>query len=215
MNIKVAAMKMAGLYLLYGRSALPFVAVPRVECLDCKLVRQVKIRFANGSAQHTKRFRKLVLILSRYMVIQAVANYLDVSWDFVKDIQKNYLYRRYKNPKLRKLKRIAIDEVYMGKKAGYLTIVLDLRTGAVVHVGEGKSGESLVPFWARLKRLKVKLDVVATDMGSYFIKSSRDNQPHAANVFDHFHVIKLYNEKMTILRQSSREVLIKLSFPQR
>jgi len=28
-------------------------AVSRVECLDCKLVRQVKIRFADGSAQHT------------------------------------------------------------------------------------------------------------------------------------------------------------------
>jgi len=176
-------------------------AVPRVECLDFKLVRQVKIRFADGSAQHTKRFRKLVLVLSRHMTIKAVANYLGVSWDFVKDIQKDYLYRRYKTPKLNKLKRIAIDEVYMGKKAGYLTIVLDLRTGIVVYIGEGKSGDSLAPFWARLKRLKVKLDVVATDMGSAFIKSARDNQPDAVNVVDHFHVIKLFNEKMTILRR--------------
>jgi transposase len=176
-------------------------AVPRIECLDCKLVRQVKIRFADGSAQHTKRFRKLVLVLSRHMTIKAVASYLGVSWDFVKDIQKDYLYRRYRNPKINKLKRIAIDEVYMGKKAGYLTTVLDLRTGIVVYIGEGKSGESLAPFWARLKRLKVKLEVVATDMGSAFIKSARDNQPDAANVVDHFHVIKLYNEKMTILRR--------------
>jgi len=38
-------------------------------------------------------------------------------------------------------------------------------------------------------------------MGSAFIKSARDNQPNAANVVDHFHVIKLYNEKMTILRR--------------
>jgi len=176
-------------------------AVPRVECLQCKFVRQVKIRFADGSHQHTKRFKKLVLILSRHMTIKAVANYLRVSWDFVKDIQKGYLQRRYKNPKISKLKRIAIDEVYMGKKAGFLTIVLDLRTGIVVYVGKGKSGESLAPFWERLRRAKVKLEVVATDMGSPFIKSARDNQPDAMNVVDHFHVIKLYNEKLTKLRR--------------
>jgi len=89
----------------------------------------------------------------------------------------------------------------MGKKAGYLTIVLDLQTGIVVYVGKGKSGDSLEAFWARLKRTKVKLEVVATDMGSPFIKSARDNQPDAVNVVDHFHVIKLYNEKLTQLRR--------------
>ena len=89
----------------------------------------------------------------------------------------------------------------MGKKTGYLTIVLDLRTGIVVYVGQGKSGKSLEPFWARLKRAKVKLEVIATDMGSPFIKSARDNQPDAVNVVDHFHVIKLFNEKLTQLRR--------------
>jgi len=135
------------------------------------------------------------------MTIKAVSQYLQVSWDFVKDIQKSHLERRYRRPKIGKLKRVAIDEVYMGKKAGYLTIALDLQTGVVVYVGKGKSGESLEPFWARLKRAKVKLEVVATDMGSPFIKSARDNQPDAVNVVDHFHVIKLYNEKLTQLRR--------------
>jgi len=135
------------------------------------------------------------------MTIKAVSGYLKVSWDFVKDIQKVHLERCYRRPKIGKLKRVAIDEVYMGKKAGYLTIVLDLLAGVVVYVGKGKSGESLEPFWTRLKRAKVKLEVVATDMGSPFIKSARDNQPDAVNVVDHFHVIKLYNEKLTQLRR--------------
>jgi len=81
------------------------------------------------------------------------------------------------------------------------TVVLDLQRGVVVYVGKGKSGEALTKFWARLRRAKVKLEVVATDMGSPFIKSARDNQPDAVNVVDHFHVIKLYNEKLTKLRR--------------
>jgi len=70
-------------------------AVPRVECLECKLVRQVKIRFANGSVRYTKRLKNMVLTLSRHMTIKAVSGYLKVSWDFVKDIQKSHLERRY------------------------------------------------------------------------------------------------------------------------
>ncbi len=176
-------------------------AVPRLECCDCRSVRQARIYFANGSTRYTRRFRTLVLVLSRHMTIKAVADYLHVGWDLVKDIQKRHLLRRYGSPNIRKLKRIAIDEIYMGKASGYLTVVLDLQRGVVVYVGDGKSGEALTKFWKRLKRAKVKLEVVATDMGSPFIKSARDNQPDAVNVVDHFHVIKLYNEKLTKLRR--------------
>ncbi|MCW5601364.1 hypothetical protein [Nitrosomonas sp.] len=64
-----------------------------------------------------------------------MACHLGVSWDLVKDIQKHNLRKRYRLPKLAKVKRIAIDEIYRGKKLGYLTIVLDLQRGAVIFVG--------------------------------------------------------------------------------
>ena len=70
-------------------------AVPRLECGDCQSIRQARIRFANGSARYTRRFRTLVLVLSRHMTIKAVADYLHVGWDLVKEIQKKYLLRRY------------------------------------------------------------------------------------------------------------------------
>ena len=53
------------------------------------------------------------------------------------------------------MEAIAIDEVYMGKKLGdkgCLTIVRDLKSGAVLHVGKGKSGECLDEFGTNLKR---------------------------------------------------------------
>jgi len=176
-------------------------AVPRLQCLDCHLVRQARIRFASGSTRYTKRFKDLVLQLSQHMTIKAVSDYLKVGWDLVKDIQKQYLQRRYGNPNIRKLKRIAIDEIYMGKANGFLTLVLDLQRGQVVYIGKGKSGDALEPFWKKLKRAKVELEVVATDMGAAFIKSVREHQPNAVNVIDHFHVIKLYNEKLSKLRR--------------
>jgi hypothetical protein len=71
------------------------------------------------------------------MTIKDVANHLGVSWDVIKDIQKRYLKTKFTRPELKNLCRIAVDEIYIGKKRKYLTVVLDLESGAVVFVGDG------------------------------------------------------------------------------
>ena len=152
-----------------GRKAVYIdLAVQRVECIKCQTVRQVRIRFVDEHKRYTRAFERLVLDLSRQMTIQAVVRYLGVSWDLVKEIQKSNLNNRYRLPKLAKIKQIAIDEIYQGKKLGYLTIVMDLQSGAVVFVGNGKGGDALIPFWKRLKRSGAQIDAVATDMGSAY-----------------------------------------------
>jgi transposase len=42
---------------------------------------------------------------------------------------------------------------------------------------------------------------VATDMSQAYIRAVRENLPKAVHVFDHFHVIKLYNEKLSAFRR--------------
>ena len=135
------------------------------------------------------------------MTIQAVARYHGVSWDLVKEIQKRSLHKLYRLPKLSKVKRIAIDEIYQGKKLGYLTIVMDLQRGAVIFVGNGKGADALIPFWKRLKKSGALIEAVAADMGPAYISAVQTNLPDATLVFDHFHIIKLFNEKLTKLRR--------------
>ena len=175
--------------------------VQRVECAKCQTIRQVKIRFADEHKRYTRAFERLVLDLSRQMTIQAVARYLGVGWDLVKEIQKHSLHKLYRLPKLSKVKRIAIDEIYQGKKLGYLTIVMDLQRGAVIFVGNGKGADALIPFWKRLKKSGARIEAVATDMGPAYISAVKTNLPDATLVFDHFHIIKLFNEKLTKLRR--------------
>lgn len=185
-----------------GRKAV-FIDLPvqRLECSKCQAVRQVKIRFADEHKRYTRSFERLVLDLSRQMTIQGVARYLGVSWDLIKRIQKDNLNKRYRLPKLAKVKRIAIDEIYQGKKLGYLTIVMDLQRGAVIYVGDGKGADALIPFWKRLKKSGAQVEAVATDMGPAYISAVKANLPDATLVFDHFHIIKLLNEKLTKLRR--------------
>jgi transposase len=130
-----------------------------------------------------------------------VARHLDVSWDIIKDIQKRNLQRRFGKPKLKNLQEIAIDEVAVGKGQRYFTLVLDLRTGAVVYVGDGKGVAALKPFWKRLRAAHAKVRAVATDMSKAYIRAVRTHLPRAVHVFDHFHVIKLYNDKLSAFRR--------------
>lgn len=175
--------------------------VPRVLCFSCGKVRQVKIAFADPKKHHTRSFERYALDLSRLMTIQDVADHLVIGWDVIKDIQARHLQRKFGKPKLHKLKQIAIDEINVGKGHRYLTIVLNLVSGAVVFVGDGKGADALQPFWKRLRHSHAKIEAVATDMSKAYIQAVRENLPRAVHVFDRFHVVKLFNDKLSAFRR--------------
>ena len=175
--------------------------VHRVECRDCKAIRQSDIGFANPRFTYTKKLCRYVLDLVRYMTITDVSKHLNLSWDIIKNIQKRYLLKKYAKPNLNQLERIAIDEIYIGKR-GYLTVVMDIHSGAVVFVGDGKGSDALEPFWKRLRRYRnVKIEAVAIDMSPAYIKAVREHLKTSVIVFDHFHVVKLFNEKLSKFRR--------------
>ena len=176
--------------------------VPRVECRHCGVVRQLAIGFADRRLGYTRAFERYALELSRQMTIKAVAEHLGVSWNTIKDIQKRHLHKRFARPKLKHLRQIAIDEISTGKGQKYVTIVLDLKSGIVVHVGRGKGGDALKPFWKRLRASGAKVKAVATDMSRAYIEAVTTYLPKATLVFDRFHVIKLYNDKLSALRRA-------------
>jgi transposase len=175
--------------------------VPRVLCLACGQLRQVKVRFAEPQKRYTRAFERYALDLSQHMTIQDVAKHLQVSWDTIKDIQARSLKRRFGKPKLHKLRQIAIDEIAIGKGQRYVTVVLDLLSGAVVFVGDGKGADALKPLWQRLRRARARIKAVASDMSKAYIRAIRDNLSKAVHVFDHFHVIKLFNDKLSAFRR--------------
>lgn len=175
--------------------------LPRLQCRDCGVVRQIKVGFADARRSYTKDWANYALQLTRSMTIKDVADLLGVTWDVIKEIKKDDLRRRFANPSLKDVRRIAIDEICIGKGHRYVTLVMNLDSGAIIFVGDGKSAESLVPFWKRLGRRRHRIEAVAMDMSSAYISAVRGNLPKADIVFDRFHVVKLMNEKLTTLRR--------------
>jgi transposase len=185
-----------------SRPTFVVLPIPRVECRACGVVRQVEVPFADPRRGYTHAFERYALELSRRMTIRDVAIHLDVSWDVIKDIQKRDLSRRFARPKLKHLRRIAIDEIAVAKGHRYLTVVMDLESGAVVFVGDGKGADALKPFWKRLRPSKAKIEAVAMDMSAAYRSAVATHLPGAVIVFDHFHVVKLFNDKLSDLRRA-------------
>jgi transposase len=185
-----------------SRTTSLVLPIPRVECRACGAVRQVDVAFADPRRSYTKAFQRYVLELSRRMTIRDVAVHLNVGWDLVKDIQKRDLARRYAKPKLKHLRHIAIDEIAVAKGHRYMTVVMDLESGAVVFVGDGKGADALKPFWKRLRPSGAKVTAVAMDMSAAYRQAVSAHLKGATIVFDHFHVIKLFNDKLSDLRRS-------------
>ena len=135
------------------------------------------VSFAEPRKSYTKAFARYVLELSASMTIRDVARHLGVGWDLVKQIQKDDLKKRFAKPKLKHLRQIVIDEISIGKGHRYLTVVLDLETGVVVHLGRGKGAEALEPFWKRLKAARASIQAVALDMSPAYIAAVLKNLP--------------------------------------
>lgn len=189
------------------REVFVVLPVPRVTCSRCGATRQVEVGFADPRRTYVRAFERYALAVSRLTTTQDAADHLGVSWTAVREIEERYLRRRFAHPKLKGLRHIAIDEIAVRKGHRYLTLVLDLDTGAVVFVTEGRGSAGLVPFFQRLKRSGAHVEAVAMDMWQAYITAVREHLPQAQIVFDRFHITRLFNDKLSDLRRElQREV---------
>lgn len=183
------------------------VAVHRLRCRNCGAFRREPLPFLpTEQARHTRALERFVVELRQHMSIAAIARVYHLDWKTIKNIEKRHLKRKYRRIRLKDVRHLALDEIHVGRKR-YLTIAVDLDTGAVLHVIEGRDADCLREFARRLKLSGARLEAVATDMAGGYGRWVREHFPAAAHVYDHFHVIKLMNEKVDeVRRQAARDV---------
>lgn len=183
------------------------VAIHRLKCSDCGSYRHENLDFISRPKVHyTRSLERSIIELRSEMTIQAIANYFDLHWNTVKDIEKRHLGKKYKKIKLKDVEYIGIDEVYVGHNR-YLTIVRDMNTGAVLYIGEGKGGDALKGFAKKLRHSKCKIKAAAVDLAPSYSAWLRENLPNTDIVYDHFHLIKLMNEKINAIRRNTMNKL--------
>src|SRR5262249_6834479 len=130
------------------------------------------------------------------------AHHLEVGWDLIKDIQERDLSRRFAKPKLKHLQHLAIDEIAVASGHRYLTVVMDLDSGAVIFAGDGKGGDAAERFWRRLRPSGARIEAVAKDKSAASKSAVAAHLRKAKIGFDHLDVVQLYKEELSELRRA-------------
>jgi len=157
--------------------------------------------FARPYCHYTRGMERFVCQLSRWMTLAEVAAVSGLCWDSVKEIVKSDLGKRYARICLKGVKYLAVDEFHLGRKGKFLTVVMNLENGEILWVAKGRGEAALVKFFRRLRKARIKVKAVACDMAAAYWGAVIKHLPGVDVVFDHFHVIKLINEKIDDLRR--------------
>jgi len=164
------------------------------HCEVCGQTLREPITFTDGKRRHSRSFARYVIDLCLTMTIKHVARLLGVGWDLVKDIHKDHLTKRLKRRRLSKVRYIAVDEFAVRKGHNYMTVVLDLETGEILHAHEGKDASALIPFLWKLRRRHARLRAVAMDMSQAYMNAVREVFGGKLDiVHDPYHVVALAN----------------------
>jgi transposase len=152
--------------------------------------------------RYTHQLEAMVEQISRVMTLADVADGTGLAWDTVKEIVKRRLRRDYGRINLNGVRYLSIDEIYVGKRRGYYTLVLDLDSGRILWVSQGRGKAGLQGFWRRLRRSRVRIQAVAMDLSGAYAAAVAEALPGAALVFDRFHIIQLMNQRLDDLRRA-------------
>lgn len=173
----------------------------RLRCAECGYKWWPRLPFMTGTKRYTRAFALTVLDLLQFGTIQAVAKYLQVGWDMIKDIHKTKLRTRYKTPQLRNLSYLGIDEFSIRKGHTYITIFVDLRNGRIIHAIEGRSVNAITPFLRKIAQRAPNLKAVAIDMSHSYRKAIQEHLPWVEIVYDRYHISALINRAIDDLRR--------------
>lgn len=135
------------------------------------------------------------------MTLRDVAELTGLNWDTVKDIVKRRLRRDYGGSDWKGVRYLSIDEIHVGKRRGFYTLVMDLESGRILWVSPGRGKAGLREFWPRLRRSRVRIRAVAMDMSGAYWAAVAEALVGVVVVFDKFHIIQLMNQRLDELRR--------------
>jgi len=114
-----------------------------------------------------------------------------------------YLQRWSKTRKKAVTRQIGVDEIYLGKKQKFLTVVSDLATAEPLWFGAERKEETLDEFFREIGPMRRgRIEGACVDMWEPFTKSILKWVPDCKIVFDKFHVMQHANRAVDEVRRA-------------
>lgn len=163
--------------------------VRRVHCRACAKVMREQLDFLADNPFYTKRFAWFVGRRCRVSTIKDVAEELNLDWQTVKTLEKQYMRAQLAKAGTPGPKAIGIDEISIRKGHTYRIVVSDLiRHRPIWFGGQDRSEKSMAQFYEQLGQKKTRgIRLAVMDMWKPFRNATQAHAPQAAILFDKFH----------------------------
>ena len=179
------------------------VELYRVRCPDCG-VKTEKVPLLPSKAPFSERFEDAVGQACESAAASRVGKQFGLSASTVRAIDLRYLQRWSKSRRKPALRQMGVDEIYLGKKQKFITVVSNLQTGEPLWFGAERKKETLDEFFA--KQLspfqRGAVQAACVDMWEPFKQSITEWLPNCRIIYDKFHIIKHANAAVDEIRRA-------------
>lgn len=176
-------------------------------CSECRFIKMQTIPFKEDNHLITKQLKTYTenLLNTGNFTNKEVSFLTGINRNIVKEIDKSRLLIKYTiNGEGKELIKpihyseiLSIDEFKLHDGYKYATHIIDCSTGEILWIQKGKKKQVVYDFMNFVGEDWMKnVKAVACDMNSDFEEAFKEKYPHIKIVFDYFHLIKNFNDKV-------------------
>ena len=179
------------------------IEVYRVKCPDCG-VKVERVPLLPSKAPFSKRFEDAVGQACESASARQVARRFAMPESTVRVIDLRYLERWAANRRKPALRQMGVDEIYLGKKQKFLTVVCNLETSEPLWFGRERKKETLDAFFQGdlTVRQRRGIEAACVDMWEPFRLSIEQWAPNCRIVYDKFHIMQHANGAIDEVRRA-------------
>jgi transposase len=179
------------------------IEVYRVKCPECG-VKIEKVPLLPSKAPFSQRFEDAVGQACESASARQVARRFQLAESTVRAIDLRYLERWKANRRQPALRQMGVDEIHVGKKEKFLTVVCNLETAEPLWFGRERKKETLDGFFREelSARQRRGIEAACVDMWEPFRLSMAEWIPNCRIVYDKFHVMQHANAAIDEVRRA-------------
>ena len=184
-------------------TATVMVEVYRVNCPDCGVKRE-KVPLLPSKAPFSQRFEEAVGLACEMASARQVARQFKLPASTVRAIDLRYLERWKESRRQPALRQMGVDEIYLGKKEKFLSVVCNLETGEPLWFGRERKKETLDGFFQTELSAKQRRGIQAAcvDMWEPYRLSIQQWAPQCQIIYDKFHILQRTNAAIDEVRRA-------------
>jgi transposase len=177
--------------------------VYRVKCPDCG-VKVEKVPLLPGKAPFSKRFEDAVGMACEGAPASRVARQFGLPSSTVRAIDLRYLERWSEARRKPVLRQMGVDEIHLGKKEKFLTVVTNLESREPLWFGRERKKETLDRFFEAELTARQRRGIASAcvDMWEPFRLSIEQWAPNCRIVYDKFHIMQHANAAIDEVRRA-------------